>query len=469
MSILPGLVSLLILIYIRPHEFVPELRGLNLLYVAFGLCILGILRDVAQRRTHVMKTPALGWVLALTGWCALTLAYRRPDLLDTHLINIVVCATLYVVIAQGVQLPSTFLKVVLTILALGLFVAYVGVDQGTNPFQCVIYTPGDQGGVGYPDGRECSYVDSEGAPRDAVYDCIITGKPSLAYTCERPGLFGTTSIGGRVRYLGVLMDPNDLALATALAVPFAFAFFQIRHTVLRLSLLLVTLLVVGVEIVFTQSRGGQLTFMAVAGVYFIKKYGWMRGFAVGATLAVPILLLGGRSSESADDSTMERLACAAAGIQLLKAFPLTGAGYALFGEHHGQTAHNAYLLAAGELGAVGMWIFAFILYLSIKIPVTAMRLGQPDDPDGGLINAFATAMLAAFAGLAVGIFFLSWTYHYVLWIHIGLSGALYTIVKRRHPTYVCTLSWREMRNIAVGYVAFLVVWGLYVRHKGAWR
>ena len=33
------------------------------------------------------------------------------------------------------------------------------------------------------------------------------------------GMFQTTSIdGGRVRYLGVLTDPNELALATALAL-----------------------------------------------------------------------------------------------------------------------------------------------------------------------------------------------------------------------------------------------------------
>jgi len=42
-------------------------------------------------------------------------------------------------------------------------------------------------------------------------------------------------------------------------------------------------------------------------------------------------------------------------------------------------------------------------------------------------------MLASFAGLAVGIFFLSFTYHYVLWIYIGLSGALYATVRAHHP------------------------------------
>src|SRR5262249_50942339 len=154
--------------------------------------------------------------------------------------------------------------------------------------------------------------------------------------------------GGRVRYLGVLLDPNELSLATALAVPFAFAFLEMKRSALRLILLLATLVVVAVEIVFTQSRGGQLTFGAVLGAYFVKKYGWKRGFMVGAVMAVPMLALGGRHDESAEESTLERLGCAAAGIKMLMDTRGVGVGFGLYTEHHFLTAHNAYILAVGE-------------------------------------------------------------------------------------------------------------------------
>jgi O-antigen ligase len=177
----------------------------------------------------------------------------------------------------------------------------------------------------------------------------------------------------------------------------------------------------------------------------------------------------GRADASADDSTLARLGCACAGIKMLLSSPLLGVGYARFNEHHGQTAHNSYILAAGELGVPGALLFAFILYLAVKVPVTILRLETAADPETRTVRALALAVLASFAGGAVGIFFLSWTYHYVLWIHIGLSGALFALVKHRHPAYACRLTLREALRIALAFAAMLVAWSWYIRHKGAWE
>jgi hypothetical protein len=292
----------------------------------------------------------------------------------------------------------------------------------------------------------------------------------MTYVCEHAGMLGTYSMGGgRVRYLGVLEDPNDLALATALALPFAFAFFEIRRSALRLLLLVLAVGVIGVEIVYTQSRGGQLTLAAVLGAYFVKKYGYKRGFVVGAALILPIALLGGRSDGDADSSTIQRLGCACAGIKMLVAYPITGVGYSRFTEEHPLTAHNAYILAAGELGLVGMSFFAFIVYLSVKIPVLVLRLDLGADDGARTTKALAMAVLAALGGGCVGIFFLSWTYHFVLWIHFGLSGALYSVVRARHPTFECRLTFKEGSGVVLGYCAFLVFWTWYVKYRGAWE
>jgi hypothetical protein len=348
-------------------------------------------------------------------------------------------------------------------------VAYIGADQGMSPFECVITDPGESNARSYPDGRECSIADPDGTPHDGALDCSVTGKPGLRYQCERAGLLGTTSTGGgRVRYLGVLLDPNELALATALAVPFAFVFLEMRRTLLRLALLVATLVIVASEIVFTGSRGGQLTLGGVLGCYFIKKYGWKRGMLVGVLMAVPVLALGGRSDENADASTLERLGCSAAGIQMLIQYPFTGVGYLQYLDHHFMNAHNAYVLAAGELGLPGMWLFGILLYLSIKIPISVLQLEMVDNEETKTIKALAMGMLAAFVGGSVGISFLSWTYHYVLWIHFGMSSALYACVKRLVPTYECRLTGKEARNVFGGYVAFIVAWGLYIKYKGAW-
>jgi hypothetical protein len=472
MSALPGLVGLLIFIYIRPHEFFEELQDYNFLYVFVAVCALGILHDISERRTVVMMTPLTKWAVGFIAWCIITLAIRKSSDVSQKSTLILVNLLLFLLIAHGIQQLQGFFRVVMTIFALGLFVAYVGADQGLGPFQCCMEMPRDKNQRGTPDGRFCNMKEPDGTERDGTYlDCVEAGgRPGIKYACEKVGLFGTNSIGGgRVRFIGVLRDPNDLALATAISTPFAFAFLEIQPSVFRLALLLFSLGCTALCIVFSGSRGGVLTFGAVLGSYFIKKYGWKRGALVGAAMAVPMVVLGGRSDEGASASTMERLGCACAGIKMLMAYPFTGVGYSLFFDHHDLTAHNAYILAAGELGAPGMWCFAFMMYLSFKIPLTVLQFEMPESYDTRVAKACAMAMLAAFAGIGVGIFFLSWTYHYVLWVHFGLAGALYAVIKRRYPTYRCDFTWKEMRNVMLGFVAFLVGWSIYIVRKGAWE
>jgi hypothetical protein len=467
---LPGIIGLILFIYVRPQEFFEPLKDFNFLYLLLFFSFVGIAVDVSHRRTVLMKTPHLRYVVIFVFWCIFTLAIRKPSEVSTKAIGILVSFVLYLTIGTGVQSLKGFQRLVGVVFGCGLFVAFVGAHQGLSPFQCVVYNPADKNSVAFSDGRECALIDEDGAPHDGTNDCVVSGQPGLPYQCERAGLFGTTSCGGgRVRYLGVLLDPNELALATALAVPFAFAFFEMKRSVSRLALLLVTFLVVLVEILNTQSRGGQVTFGAVLGAYFIKKYGWRWGALVGVALAVPLILLGGRHDESADESTLERLGCACAGIKMLMTYPFTGVGLTQYTEHHFLTAHNAYVLACGELGLPGMWLFGILVFLGIKVPVSVLRYPMAEEPDTVRVKALAMAVLAAMIGASIGIFFLSWCYHFVLWVHFGLSGALYCCVKRMFPAYECKLTWKEARAIFACYIAFLVFWSAYIKYKGAWE
>ena len=91
-----------------------------------------------------------------------------------------------------------------------------------------------------------------------------------------------------------------------------------------------------------------------------------------------------------------------------------------------------------------------------------------ETPETVRIKAMAMGLVAALVGGSLGIFFLSWTYHYVLWIHWGMCGALYCCMKRRFPDYEYKLTWKEARLILPGYIAFLFVWARYIKSKGAW-
>jgi O-antigen ligase len=132
------------------------------------------------------------------------------------------------------------------------------------------------------------------------------------------------------------------------------------------------------------------------------------------------------------------------------------------------TAHNSYLLALSELGFPGMMMFSIIVYLSAKIPFTVLREVKPAEDGSGSAGAsiarpWAIALLAAFSGLAVGIFFLSFTYHYVLWIYVGLSGALYSAVRTHLPKFEVRLGLREVALITALDGAIIVFVHLYTR------
>jgi len=342
------------------------------------------------------------------------------------------------------------------------------VHQGYQPYTCVEIIPNTNNTKGNITEILCPIVGPSGEPQDGQAKCVEAGQEGLAYVCEKPGLFGTFSVQGRVRYLGVLQDPNEVALATSMAVPFAFSFFEQKRSFSRLLLLLATLLLVGVGAFFTLSRGGQLVFATVLGAYFIKKYGYKLGLVIAAVMAAPLMLLGGRSGEEAEQSALERLEAAAEGIKMMLRYPIMGVGYGQFTQHHNITAHNAYILSAGELGFGGMCLFVTLLVISIKIPVAVLQHDFAEDPEVAKVKSLAMAMLTAFAGACLGIFFLSWTDHYVLWIHLGLSGALYSVARAKDPNFDVKLTRRDVAIAVAICVMMLIALFLQTKRKGAW-
>src|SRR5262249_45159211 len=104
----------------------------------------------------------------------------------------------------------------------------------------------------------------------------------------------------------------------------------------------------------------------------------------------------------------------------------------------------AYINAAAELGFGGMCLFVSLIYILVKVPVTVMQHEFPEDYEVATMKSLAMAMLACFAGMCIGIFFLTWTDHYVVWIHFGLAGALYSVAKAKDPRFEVKLTRRDV-------------------------
>jgi hypothetical protein len=448
MFAIPGIIGLVFLIYVRPQEYFGPLRAVPFLYLCFGLWLLGMVIDLRIGNVRWRKTPQLWLVLVFFVYAVITALVRGPAEAAKPLTTLAVCVSLYLGIAHAVQSFRALELVSGVVLAVVLFVCGVGAEQGFASRGCVVIdesTPSDTASGRY-DGRPC----------ETSRTCYQgDAEPDAEYMCERIGLFGTTSIGqGRVRYRGTLQDPNELALAGGAGLPLAFALGRKRRSLTRSVLTVLTLGLVGLCAVLTESRGGQLVFLAVLAVFFVKRFGY-GGLAVGGVLAVPLLLLGGRSGEEASSSTLERIDCWAEALSMWRSHPLTGVGLGHFTDYHYMTAHNSYLLTLAELGFPGMLLFTGILYLSAKIPIEILRRfprprrGQPED-EAVVARRWAMTYLAAFAGLAVGIFFLSFSYHYVLWIYLGLAGALYSAVRSHAP-------WFRVRLRALDGVALVLI------------
>jgi hypothetical protein len=448
MFAVPGLVLLVIFDYFKPQEYVASLANVPFLYLFAGLTSLGFLVDLRLGLSRLTAAPQLWLTVAFFGWSVLTDLPVSGGVTLHQAFTLSIPVLLCLLIAHTVQTFRMLRVLMVLLLAIALSLAVIGVHQGLAPWGCHRVTPTASGDDAVYDGRPCS--------PDAARSCYEGVTPGAEYVCERVGLLGTRSVKGRVRFRGAVEDPNELALLVVGAIPIAFALAERRRSALALALSVLTLAVVALCVIFTQSRGGQMVFAVVLAAYFARKFG-LRGLLIALICAVPIVFLGGRSGGEAEGSTMERLECWSVGMQLLRQSPVLGVGLGQFTEHHYLTAHNSYVLTAAELGFPGMVLWLSILYVSVKTPATALLATARRE--GRLAVQAATpwclATLAALIGTACGMLFLSYAYKESLWIWIGLSGALFQTIRGHDPSFQVHFRRKDLA-IVVGIAALLI-------------
>lgn len=446
-----GAILLVFVIIIRPQEFIPGLESLALLNVATAIGLVGIVIEAAMGKLRRIGSPQLPLVLAFLVWCYVTVAVREGfgDFEGTHR-SILFSVIFMTVVMFASRTILRFRLMVGLLVVLGITLAWVGTTQAMHSFECIKLSAEDvRNGSrtnGEPTGLPCTSSRLECDTDDRAASPFYSPE-EFEYVCEKAGPFDTFTVAhGRVRYRGILADPNELSVALSAALALAFAFYGTWRSWLRHPLMAAITGVVGYAIVSSQSRTGVLVAAVVLGIYFVRRYGVTRGAIVGAIMAAPVVLLGGRSGEEADSSAEERAGALFKGVDLVREYPLFGVGRGLFGDHYFITAHNSYLLTASELGLPGMLLWSLVMYVTLKIPfVLAFRTPLGTDPR---IKEFATAVFVSLCAFMVGIAFLSFAYHGLLWIYIGLVGALYGVAKEQNPAFEVKLVRKE-----VGWVA----------------
>lgn len=450
-----GLSALLIFLFLRPQEFVPLLQKLPLLYLFFAGAVGGVLVDLKLRLLKPVPSRSLLVAVPFYAWVVIVIAVKVPAAAKiSSIIELTIVFITYVMLCQGVQSFRALRFIAGALVVCSLFLTLVGIHQANAPTGCLMLENWMQR-LGVPDGRSC----------ETPLDCGgVEAKPGAAYDCQRIGLFGTTALSDRVRYRGELQDPNELAtfISSSIALMFALAASSRRLRVKALAG--VGAVLVGLCVIYTQSRGGMLAFLGVLGVYFVRRYG-VKYIFVGALGLLPLMALGGRGGEAAEASTEGRYEAWRSGLQMFKSDPVFGVGYGQFTEYHHLTAHNSYVLAPAELGLIGMMLWIGVLYVTIKSALVVLR-DFADDPHAGAARSWAMAVLGMTAAYMLQMMFLSLAYHTMVWVYFGFGGAFYSAVKAHAPDWEVKIGGLDVAIVAGISIGFLAVLPFFLAAKG---
>jgi hypothetical protein len=462
---------LVFVLVVRPQEIWPSLEALHLLNVLTGLVVLGMILEVALGKQKHLYSPQLPFLAAFVATCyavtALALGAGRALTIGNNFAAIPAVFMLAIMYGAG-TLPRLRATVGMLLL-LGAFVSVVAVHQGSVSPVCM-RNPLDESGARNPDpetadGRVCGLAS----------DCTENGRWDDEWACERVGLFNSLSIERRVRWRGQLNDPNELSVFVGGVIPLLLAVgLPFRSAASRrgppqqtlLAILAAIMVAAGLyAVILSQSRGGQLVIATVFTFLFVSRFG-KKGVALALLVALPVLMLGGRADADADQSSADRLELLTEGVSLVFAHPLRGVGVDQFADQVGSplhlTAHNSYLLAAAETGFPGFFMWTGIVWTSLKIPITAMKT-RSFSPE---IRAIANALVVSFSGIAVGIFFLSFTYKQLLFVWFGLAGAFYGIMREADPTVRVKVGWKDCAGMALANLGVIGLLWAYTRARG---
>ena len=274
-----------------------------------------------------------------------------------------------------------------------------------------------------------------------------TALTTIAGACAALGVYalqakvtGQAQIeGSRAGFVGLIGDPNDLALCLLMGMPFlASAVMETKGRQRWIFGILLLAVVAG--IVSTQSRGGFLGMGAAAFILLrekVKSRAMQIGIvAVGMAALMAASGMSKRSSggdgEGIDESAQGRLDAWKAGARMVKSRPLLGVGYDRFADNYPTyvtdaviwgklEAHNSFVKAAAETGIIGFIPFMAMVVLSFKSAMRVrVRREELADP---LERAAAGALFPTIVAFFISAFFLSQCWSWFTFILLALIAA----------------------------------------------
>ena len=260
---------------------------------------------------------------------------------------------------------------------------------------------------------------------------------------------------------GFLKDENDVALLMGVALPYPWYMLQsMQLSKLHKIFYTVCLIVIGVALVATSSRGGLVGFVAMLAMLVILSAKPIRNLLISLALVVVVgttaltilpdtYVKDMETISDAGNSTRNlRFMHWTAAYEMFKDNPVLGVGagnypwnsdrYFHYSRHFdpgarnraGRQSHSLYFTLIPETGLVGIVIFIAIL---TKIYTRAKKIFKdsaliPDSAKSQLFYVLASKItLAALVAYLVSGVFISVLYYPVFWFQCGFFAALYKV------------------------------------------
>ncbi|MGF1844248.1 O-antigen ligase family protein [Vibrio clamense] len=274
---------------------------------------------------------------------------------------------------------------------------------------------------------------------------LLVGTVALSNSVNGIGLVE----GSRVtigRDIGsVLGDPNDLALVLMFPLAFAagLATTPRVHWLIRLCSI-VTIVILMMAVIATQSRGGLLGSLAVFGIFAIKLIrSKVALFSIGAIAALVLYSVagisdrasGGAAEAGIDASAMGRLYAWEAAFKMSLDNPFTGVGlnnfysnYFFYSPHWdglNHAVHSTWFGVLAETGMLGLVVFiGFITSLILTARKTLKQIAIKPETHNCYLIAMANSVYAGLIGTIVSATFLTQGFTWPIYILAALTIAV---------------------------------------------
>lgn len=247
-----------------------------------------------------------------------------------------------------------------------------------------------------------------------------------------------------------LGDGNDYALSASLAIPMSLFLIQDSNKFIMRSIYIISLIILILAIVGTQSRGASLALMGTFGyLWWMGRQKVMGLLLIGGVLlavisfAPPVYFerMNTISNYENEGSAMGRIVAWKTAIRMVSAYPVTGVGAGHFPVKLGTefrppefgdenfpwlTAHSSYFLILGELGIPGIVFFLALLignyWRNNKAIKSATKYTDPGG-EGEQYRKLFLMLNASLVAFIIGGAFLSVTYYPHIYVLAGLFVA----------------------------------------------